>query len=109
MRGAAILTDRPTVLSLDQQTRYHAESGPALAYADGYTLHSWHGTGVPADLVEVGWSVAQIMAEENAEIRRCGIERMGWPEFIDAAGFKLADTADDPGNPGQVLTQYVAK
>ena len=106
MRGAAILTDRPTVLSLDQQTRYHAESGPALAYADGYTLYSWHGTGVPADLVEVGWSVAQIMAEENAEIRRCAIERMGWDQFVDAAGLKLADESDDPGNPGQRLRLF---
>ena len=106
MRGAVILADRPTVLSLDQQWRLHSETGPALAYGDGYTLYSWHGTGVPAELVEVGWSVAQIMAEENTEVRRCAIERMGWDQFVDAAGLKLADESDDPGNPGQRLRLF---
>jgi hypothetical protein len=106
MRGAAVLTDRPTILSRDQQGRLHNERGPALAYADGYAYHGWHGTRVPADLIETGWDIERIMAERNAEVRRCAIERMGWDQFVTAAELTLADEADDPGNPGQVLRLY---
>ena len=106
MRGAAVLTDRPTTLRVDQLRRLHCEDGPALAYADGCTLHSWHGTTVPADLIETGWDIKRIMAEKNAEIRRCAIERYGWDRFVVGAHFTLADGCDDPGNPGQTLRLY---
>ena len=106
MRGAVVLTDRPTVLSRDQQGRLHGENGPALLYADGYAYYGWHGTRIPADLVETGWGVEQIMAETNTEIRRCAIERMGWDQFVTAAGLKLSNEMDDPGNPGQKLRLY---
>lgn len=106
MQGAAVLTDRPTVLNVDQRGRYHCETGPALAYADGYTLHSWHGTRVPEDLITPGWDVNQIMAEANLEVRRCAIERMGWERFVVESGLTMADECDDPANPGQALRLY---
>ena len=106
MRGVAVLTDRPTVLRVDQQGRLHNATGQALEYADGYAFFGWHGTRVPADLVGTGWDVTRIMAEENTEIRRCAIERMGWDRFVADAELTLSDEADDPGNPGQVLRLY---
>jgi hypothetical protein len=106
LKGAVILTERPTALTLDNQGRLHAENGAALTYPGGFNLYMWHGTRVPADLIETGWSVEQIMAEPNTEVRRCAIEKMGWDQFISASGFTLADECDDPGNPGQVLRLY---
>jgi len=106
MRGAVVLTDRPTVLHVDQQGRLHNENGPAIAYADGHRYFAWHGTRVPADLIETGWDVTRIMAETNTEIRRCAIERMGWDRFVADSGLTLSDEADDPGNPGQVLRLF---
>jgi len=66
----------------------------------------WHGTPVPQDLIETNWDVTRIHAEENVEIKRCAIEKFGWPEFIAAAGYTLVDECPDPGNPGQVLRLY---
>ena len=108
MQGAVVLTDRPTVTHCDPQGRLHCEDGPALLWADGYTLHSWHGTTVPADLIEgTGWDTDRILREDNAEVRRCAIERRGWDWFVTVAGLsQVGATVDDPGNPGQVLSLY---
>jgi hypothetical protein len=44
------------------------------------------------------------MAERNAEIRRCAIEKLGWDQFEQHL-IPVA-SAPDPGNPGQALTLY---
>ena len=107
MRGAVVMTDRPTALHVDQLGRLHHQSGPALAYADGYPLYAWHGTRVPADLIESGWSTDRILKEPNAEVRRCAIERMGWDAFITEAGLEqVGPTMPDPGNPGKSLSLF---
>lgn len=103
----AVLTERPVVHHLDVLRRLHCADGQAVGYSDGWGEYMWHGTRVPATLVTGnGWSTTQIMEEKNAEIRRCAIERMGWDQFIDAAGLELVAKAPDPGNPGQDLFLY---
>jgi len=78
-----------------------------MTYPDGWGIHAWHGTRVPADLIETGWDTDRILREPNAEVRRCAIERMGWPEFIAAAGLaQVGGAVPDPGNPGQRLALY---
>jgi hypothetical protein len=108
LRGAAILTDRPVALHLDRDERPHRDGGPAIEHADGFAVHAWHGTRVPADLLTgPGWDVERILTEPNAEIRRCAIERTGWDRFVVAARLRqVGPDRPDPGNPGQVLRLY---
>jgi len=90
------------------------KSGAAAALQDvlrdGMTLAvgGFGLSGIPADLIEGdGWDVARIMREPNAEIRRCAIERLGWPQFITDAGLtQVGACVADPGNPGQTLALY---
>lgn len=106
-KGAAIITERPHSLSVDGQGRLHHERGPALAYPDGFAMWSWHGTRVPRDLIEQGWDPARILREPNVEVRRCAIERIGWPTFVSQAGLKqVGSLEEDPGNPGCVISLY---
>jgi hypothetical protein len=112
-RDFVMVCDTPAELHVEQvgpsgwgSHRLHCEDGPAVVWADGWGVYSWHGTRVPRDLIEIGWTVEQIMAERNTEIRRCAIERMGWNRFVAAADFKLVDECPDPSNPGQVLRLY---
>ena len=108
-RDFVMVCDTPTILHVEAaagQHHMHCETGPSVAWADGWGLYSWRGTQVPRDLIETGWDIERIMAEPNTEIRRCAIEKMGWDQFINAAGMKLADEAPDPGNPGQMLRLY---
>ena len=106
--GAAILTERPAELHRDQLGRLHSETGPAIRYPDGWGFHAWHGTPVPASLIDGdGWTPEQIFAEGNQEIRRCAIERIGWHAFIQQAGLaQIGDSAPDPGNPGNEIALY---
>ena len=92
--------------TVDGSTRLHNAGGPAVRWGDGWGIHAWHGTTVPCDLIENGWDAKRIMAERNAEVRRCAIERIGWDRFVTTAGVKLIDQAPDPANPGQVLRLY---
>ncbi|MEW2050913.1 DUF6745 domain-containing protein [Streptomyces sp. NPDC005476] len=112
-RDLCVVSRRPVAMATEDlprpysQTRLHCADGPALTFADGWACHVWHGVDVPGDLVEEGWSVDRILAEPDRRIRRCAVERMGWPEFLDAAGLtpKHVPVAD-PAVPGGALTLY---
>ena len=99
-----IVSDRHTSIHMDPQNRLHCEDGPARSWGDGWAIWSWHGTRVPADMIETGWEVERIFAERNAEIRRCAIEKHGWDRLTDA--LTLVSECDDPGNHGQTIALY---
>ncbi|MDU0291711.1 DUF6745 domain-containing protein [Saccharothrix longispora] len=105
--GRCVVSDRPVEVHLERgdDPRPHHDRGPAVLYRDGFALHAWHGTRVPA------WVVGdptpeRIAAERNAEVRRCAVERLGWEGFLADAGLVLVATAPDPGNDGQRLRLY---
>jgi hypothetical protein len=109
-----MVSNRPTELHLEQvrptgwgSHRLHRADGPAIRWRDGWALHYWHGTRVPADLIETGWTTDRILREPNTEIRRCAVERLGWDRFVtDAHLTQVGQTVPDPGNPGADLALY---
>ncbi|MGW5635808.1 DUF6745 domain-containing protein [Streptomyces sp. NPDC003832] len=106
-RDYAVLTPRPDLLRTDTEGRLHCADGPAAVWPDGWAVHSWHGRRVPASLIAGRWDTDRILTEPNVEVRRCAIERTGWPEFIAAAGLEQVGRREpDPGNPGQWLSLY---
>ena len=101
-----IVSDRHTSIHLDAGNRLHNPAGPARTWHDGWALWYWHGTPVPADLIEQGWDTRRILAEPNAEVRRCAIERIGWDEFVKISGMTPVAAAADPGNPPHQLELF---
>jgi hypothetical protein len=105
-----ILTDRPTELHRDDLGRLHHGGGPALAYGDGFALHSWNGTAITADFSArmAALDPTVIRAEANAELRRMMLEHFGYERFVaesgatpiqkDAAGklWRIELTDDEP-------------
>jgi hypothetical protein len=89
--GIVLLSERHSALHVDDQGRLHCESGAACAYQDGWGIWAWHGTRVSQQLIESPESltIRQIRDEENAEIRRVMIERMGWDRFCSEASMKV--------------------
>jgi len=75
---------------VDGQKRLHCSDGPALESAIE-NLYFWHGVLVPAFAVTYPeWiTIDHIRKEENAEVRRIMMERMGWGRFCDQAGMKV--------------------
>jgi hypothetical protein len=76
----------------------HSETGPALAWADGYTLHAIHGVRVPAHVVEAPQTITvdQIRDEENVELRRVMLDRYGHARYLRDADAERVH-ADDTG------------
>ncbi len=72
------------------ERRLHNETYAALE-SDVENLYFWHGVMVPAFVVvKPEWiTIDHIRNEENAEVRRVMVERMGWDNFCAAARMKL--------------------
>lgn len=73
----AILCARPIKLSLDNRNRLHAEGEPAIEYADGYSLYSYHGITLPEKYGKLHphqWESKWLLEENNAEFRRVLIQ-----------------------------------
>ncbi|MBW4602386.1 MAG: hypothetical protein KME29_23180 [Calothrix sp. FI2-JRJ7] len=59
--------ERPTKLSFDDQNRLHADGEPAIEYADGFKVYSYHGTTLPEKYGEVlakQWKAHWLLEEE---------------------------------------------
>ena len=95
--NAAIITDRPTAIRFDAERRLHCETGPAIEY-DGFTVHAWRGTRVPAEWIDdrATLSAADVLAHENTEVRRAGCEILGWDRIIDQLGGTVICADADP-------------
>ena len=76
-----LICDRPLHLRFDAENRLHAEGESAIAFADGYSLYFHHGVKLPEQYGKVHpdlWEAQWILDEENAELRRLLIERIGY-------------------------------
>jgi hypothetical protein len=110
-RDLALLVRRPRQLLLDTAGRLHSETGPCVRYGDGWTVHAWHGIGVPERVITTpeqltaqDWSAAR-----NVEVRRVIQERMS-ARFVEELGGTLIDSGprgtlyavELPGDPERV-------
>jgi hypothetical protein len=75
-----IVCDRPRILSFDSQHRLHAQAGPAIQFADGYSLYSYHGFTLPEKYGKVHpneWRSEWILSEENINLKKFLIQSIG--------------------------------
>jgi hypothetical protein len=102
---ACIITERPSALYRDGAGQLHCDNGPALAYPDGWAIHAWHGTRIPAWFVENKRRMAPdaIDAEGNVELRRVMLEIFGFDRYIEARGARLIAEDQCLGLPRQLF------
>ncbi len=79
-----VVSDFPEVLAVDEDNRPHNETGPSHRWSDGWEFYHWHGVRVPKHVImdPIKITVEEIEAEQNEEVRRVMIERMGWLEYL---------------------------
>ena len=100
-----IVSDFPEILKKDEQNRPHADDGPSHRWRDGWELYYWHGVQVTRQIVMAPetLTIEQVRKEENAEVRRVMIERIGWDRFCKLADLKVIHrdtmTANFPALP----------
>jgi hypothetical protein len=82
------LVERPCILRGDAQDRLHSTNGPALEFADGWSVWAWKGVEVPRWLIEQPERItlAAIDDEDNVQVRRCMIEIMTPARFVGLGG-----------------------
>lgn len=106
-----MVSDFPERLLVDEQNRPHCADGPSHRWRDGWSLYHWHGLRIPAFIIESPEQITieHIRKEENQEIRRVMIERMGWERFCSEASVRVLakDTlsANFPALPVSDLVQ----
>lgn len=81
-----ILVPRPAVRM--RGNRLHAEKGPAIAWPEGPDFWFWNGVHVPRHVVEEPNRITakDILAEQNAEVRRVLLERFGPQRYLVEIG-----------------------
>ena len=96
-----MISDRPEILTVDDQNRPHNETGPFCRWRDGSALYSFHGARVPAKWIENRASVdpAEVLSHENVEIRAAGAALIGWPKMLSVLKERIIDDSgsDDIG------------
>lgn len=92
------LAERPNLLCGDARDRLHHASGPALGYADGWSVWAWRGVEVPRWIIEQKEKItlASIDAETDVQVRCCMIEIMT-PQRYVASGGAVRVAEDETG------------
>ena len=80
--------------------------GPAVVWAGGEEWFFLNGVRLPRRPDAGDWTVEEIHAVTNTEVRRVMIEAIGWPGYIRDAGLISVASAPDPGNPPHELVLY---
>lgn len=89
----AIMCDRPKVIRMEEG-QLHAEGKAAIEWRDDTGIYAWRGQVVEQRYVCDEPTVAWIDKEDNAELRRVLLERMGTEAFITKAEAEVIE--DDP-------------
>lgn len=93
----AVLTERPTIIKLDNEKRLHNEHGPSVAYPDGWALYHYHGVDIPEEWITEGLPSASVALNwENVEQRRAACEMIGWDNILNELDAKVVDEDPDP-------------
>jgi hypothetical protein len=96
-----IISDRPEILTVDEENRPHNENGPYCRWRDGSELYSYKGVLIPANWVVNKATVnpAEIINHPNVDARAAGAELVGWARMLDVLQCKIIDDSgsDDIG------------
>ncbi len=89
--GICFICDRPTEIHQNERNLLHCETGPALAFSDGYAVFAYKGVRVPAKIIENPEMItcSDVLKEKNVEVRRVMIERYGQSRFLTDSGSTL--------------------
>jgi hypothetical protein len=86
-----MVSDFPTILKVDEQNRPHCDDGPSHRWRDGWEFYYIHGVPVTRQIVmdPPSLTIEQVKNEDNAEVRRIMVERMGWDRFVAESEMKV--------------------
>ena len=90
------VSERPEHLELDENERLHCETGPAMIYPDGFSVHAWHGTVFPEEWIKSKPTASEALYWRNIEQRRVACEMLGWESILNELDCISLDKDEDP-------------
>lgn len=97
-KGIVLASERHTVLNVDSEGRLHCETGPAVQYSDGWGVWALNGVRLSQEIVETPAAQLDaklILKEENAEIRRELVRKIGIERVCERLGARSIDQQDE--------------
>jgi hypothetical protein len=92
-----IISEKPEVYHRKGNV-LHCDNGPAIRFADGFSVWILNGVRMKKDYVETPWDkldVKVIMKETNAEVRRELVRKVGIERIVSELGATTLDSKDD--------------
>jgi len=83
-----IMVPYPIFLKYDDQYRLHCEDGAAIGWEDGSMFYADHGVKIPEKYFKEIITAKMIDEEDNAEVRRVALKRMGFDNYVKEAEFE---------------------
>ena len=107
--GIAFVSQKQSDVHCDQNGNLHCESGPALAFADGFKVYSWRGINVPPWFIEEKDRITaeSIALETNTELRRVMCEIIGWDKALEMFGGEVVDSDVCLGLPRKLISTNI--
>jgi len=93
-----VINEKPMVIHINEENFLHADEKAALVYEDGFSLYRLNGVTVPKELVLTPaekLDSKMVLTEQNAEVRREIIRKIGIDKVITDLGAKLIETSTD--------------
>jgi len=92
---------------VNENNELHCENAPALEYRDGYKLYALDTRYVPEQVVmrPETQTVTDIEGEQDSEIKRLRITRLGWQKYLKMVDAKIIDHRTDDQGQKEVLAK----
>lgn len=95
--NVAFVCIRPCIVGRNDNGDLHSETGPAIAWRDGYAEYSINGVWVTEELIMTPadkLDPKSVLTEQNAEVRREIVRKIGLERISEALNAKVIDTQD---------------
>jgi hypothetical protein len=92
-----LLSEKPIKYMLNKNI-LHCENGPAIEFADGWSIYMLNGVRMKKEYVMTPWNELDptcILKETNAEVRRELVRKIGIERVCDSLGSEVLDTEGD--------------
>lgn len=86
------VSERPRRLERNRWGSLHSETGPAVLYPDGWSIHAVDGVRLSRHLFEGEVTAREVLELDNSEIRRVLVGRIGFERLIEETGARPIHT-----------------
>jgi len=87
----ALVSEKPIEIHINDQKVLHRDGGPAILFKDGFAIHALNGIRVTKEIAETAWNELNpklVLTEENAEVKREIVRKIGIERLIAHPDFK---------------------